>query len=136
MSPGRLLLTPLAPMWPKSPPEACPEAPSDGTGAEKKLPRPGLGGPKRENLTYNQIYTSYGGVPGGPRERPGEVLGSQFWEHFGRARAEDQKYIKIMPFLVCGRRVFEDVFACSRTVCLERAGKAEVEKIIDFHCIL
>ena len=73
---------------------------------------------------------------GGSLERPGEVLGRPFGEHFGRARAEDQKYIKIMPFLVCGRRVFEDVFACSRTVCLERAGKAEVEKIIDFHYIL
>ena len=119
LSPGRLFLTPLAPMSPKSPPEAGPQAPADGTGAEKKLPRPGLGGPNRKNLTYNLIWRGPWRVPGAPRE----VLGRPFGEHFGRARAEDQKNIKIMPFGVCERRVFEDVFACSRTVCLERAGK-------------
>ena len=70
---------------------------------------------------------------GGSLESPGGAPGRSSG---GRARAEGQKNIKIMFFFAFGRRFFEDVFACSRTVGLERAVKVEVDKIIGFHCVL
>ena len=116
----------------KSPPEAGPEAPSEGPGAGKKLPRPGLGGPKKKNLTYNLIW-------GGPwraagAARGGGHLGTTSGEHAARTKKRENQV-----FLVSGRGVFEDVSRCRGHVeRFARRGTStvknaeNVEMVIDF----